>query len=66
MHIMGKMAGAVGNYNAHISAYPEVHSCHRLERCILLRPLGCSNWVLSCVHAGVLRCALFLTQRRQA
>ena len=22
--IMGKMAGAVGNYNAHISAYPEV------------------------------------------
>ena len=21
---MGKMAGAVGNYNAHISAYPEV------------------------------------------
>ncbi len=26
--IMGKMAGAVGNYNAHISAYPEVlHPC---------------------------------------
>ena len=22
--IMGKVAGAVGNYNAHISAYPEV------------------------------------------
>ena len=24
MPIMGKIAGAVGNYNAHISAYPEV------------------------------------------
>ena len=23
--IYGKMAGAVGNYNAHISAYPDVH-----------------------------------------
>ena len=28
--IMGKMAGAVGNYNAHISAYPEV--CTRVTR----------------------------------
>jgi hypothetical protein len=36
VHIMGKMAGAVGNYNAHISAYPEVHTCHRLWRCMLL------------------------------
>ena len=24
MPLLGKMAGAVGNYNAHLSAYPEV------------------------------------------
>lgn len=28
---MGKMAGAVGNYNAHISAYPEVSALAALD-----------------------------------
>ena len=35
--LFGKMAGAVGNYNAHISAYPEVSTYATRIALLLLR-----------------------------
>ena len=56
---MGKMAGAVGNYNAHISAYPEVCTCYGAAR----RQL-CCNHVAVCIsvasYAPNLSCGMIM------
>lgn len=50
IEILGKFAGAVGNYNAHFSAYPDVNWPRVAEEFVTSLGLGFNPYVAQVCH----------------
>lgn len=61
VEIFGKFAGAVGNYNAHLVAYPDVDWPHIAEEFVTCLGLSFNAYVTQvCLYAIVLKTAVFV------